>query len=294
MTPSNSPSWPLDSADHLAAALREDGLSEDEIAATAAALLPLAHWTVPAPTPDETRQLVERLLPQVPRPASPVRGALRARPAGLAGEFWLVLKLVRTQVNILAPSFWLASALVVALGGLLVAAAPNLSRSLVLQVVGPLLAYISTASAFRAGGLHMLEFELACPPSPRQLTLARLGLVLSYDLGLGLLLNLLLWPQSGSAFWLLTLHWLAPLLLAAGLTLLLSLRLPIGQAAALTYTGWLVALALALINSNGVQSPISPIPAGAEVALGAAGLVLLAIMLLALPRAVPGMLPRRG
>ena len=72
----------------------------------------------------------------------------------------------------------------------------------------------------------MLEFELASPPSPRQLTLARrLVVVLSYDLALGLLLSLLLWPRSGAGFWLLTLHWLAPLLLGVGLTLLLSLAL---------------------------------------------------------------------
>ena len=30
---------------------------------------------------------------------------------------------------------------------------------------------------FRASGMKMLEFELACPPSPRQLTLARLIVV---------------------------------------------------------------------------------------------------------------------
>jgi hypothetical protein len=198
---------------------------------------------------------------------------------------------VRTQVSVLAASFWLASLVVVALGALLVAAAPNLGPALVLQVAGPLLAYIGTASAFRAGSRHMLEFELACPPSPRQLTLARLILVLSYDLALGLLLTLLLLPGSGAAFWLLTLHWLAPLLLGMGLTLLLSLRLPIGQAAAIAYVGWLVMLAFLIVNA-GMQNPAAALPPAAEPAFGLAGLALLAVALLALPRAVNSLLPQ--
>src|SRR5262249_5783663 len=162
----------------LVALLSEQGLPEAELAATAAALHVLGEWPAPAPAPVDTLRLVEHLLPLVPAPASPVRQALRARRSGLVGEFWLMLRLVRTQVSVLAPSFWLASLVVVALGALLVAAAPNLGPALVLQVAGPLLAYIGTASAFRASGRHMLEFELACPPSPRQLTLARLILVL--------------------------------------------------------------------------------------------------------------------
>src|SRR5262249_54274766 len=156
---------------------REQGLPEDELAGTAAALQSLGDWPAPAPAPEDTRRLVERLLPLVPPPASSVRQALRARRSGLAGGFWLLLRRGRSQVSVLATSCWLASLVVVALGALLVAAAPNLGPALVLQVAGPLLAYIGTASAFRAGGLHMLEFELACPPSPRQLTLARLILV---------------------------------------------------------------------------------------------------------------------
>jgi hypothetical protein len=177
---------------------------------------------------------------------------------------------------------------------------PNLSRSFLLHVIGPLLAYIGAANAFRASGLKMLEFELACPPSPRQLTLARLTVVLSYDLALGLLLSLLLWPSSGAGspapvlaagFWLLSLHWLAPLLLGVGLTLLLSLRLPIGQAAALAYGAWLVLLALTLIGQNGLPGRAGGLPAPVELGLGLAGLALMFAAVLALPRALPWMLP---
>jgi hypothetical protein len=294
MNPANPSSQPARSErgpERLAAALREQGTPEDEIAPTVAALLPLAEWTAPVPSADETRRLIERLAPYLPATPSPVRQALRDRPAGLAGEFWLMLQLVRAQVSLLLPGFWLASVVVVALGGLLVWVVPNLSRSFILHVTGPLLAYIGTASAFRAGGLNMLEFELACPPSPRQLTLARLTVVLSYDLALGLLLSLLVWPQSGAGFGLLSLHWLAPLLLGVGLTLLLSLRISIAQAAAVTYTGWLVVLLMTLVGQNGVQGAASAIPPGEELALAAAGLALIAAMLAALPRAVAGLLP---
>ena len=293
----HSRSWPLDTVEHLADALREQGTPEAEIAETASALQPLADWAAPVPTPEDTRRLIAHLQPAAARAApvaSPTRLALQGWTGGVLEEAWGLLRLVRAQVGLLTPSFWLASVVIVALGVLLVWAAPNLSRSFLLYVIGPLLAYIGTASAFRASGLMMLEVELACPPSARQLTVARLSVVLSYDLALGLLLSALLWPGSGAGFWLLTLHWLAPLLLGIGLTLLLSLRAPIARAAAITYTGWLALLMLALIDGNGVQSAVSAIPPGAELGLGLAGVALMGLALLALPRAVPGLLPRRG
>jgi hypothetical protein len=292
MMKTNIPAWPLDQADHLAEALREQGESEEQILEFTSALIRLEEWQAPAPTPEDTLQLVDHLRSHVPA-GSPIRQALQARRTGLLAEFFLLLKLVRTQVSIFQPSFWLASAVIVLLGGMLILSGPVLNPTFVLQVIGPLLSYLGTATAFRGHGLYMLEFELACPPSPRQLTLARLMIVLCYDIGLGLLLSLSIWSYSGFGFWLITLHWLAPLLLGAGLTLLLSLRIPLHHSAMISYVGWLAVLVSAMIGQNAVQGSISVFSSMTEQGFGLAGLAMMSAVIIFLPRAITGLLPRK-
>ena len=183
--------------------------------------------------------------------------------------------------------------MIVLFGGLLILGGPDLNPTFLLQVTGPLLSYLGTTVAFRGNGLHILEFELACPPSPRQLTLSRLIIVLSYDILLGLLLSTFLWSFSGFSFWLLTLHWLAPLLLGIGLTLLLSLRIPIHQAAGISYVGWLAILVAGMISQNGIQRLAGTFSYGVELGFALAGLVMLGIVLMFLPKAITGLLPRQ-
>ncbi len=119
---------------------------------------------------------------------------------------------------------------------------PN--EELLLRASGPFLAYLGTIIAFRGAAVRALECELVCLPSPVQLALARLVIVLGYDVGLGLALSLALWAGGASQVLALTLSWLMPLLLVAGLALLLSLRLSIQAAASVAYGSWLAVLAI--------------------------------------------------
>jgi len=152
-----------------------------------------------------------------------------------------------------------------------------------------LLSYLGTASAFRGAALGTLEFELACPPSVRQLTLARLVLIIGYDTALTLAGSGLLWLWSGDAPLALTLQWLAPLLLVAGLTLVLSLRLAVAKAAAVTYVAWLIFLTPRWLQ-GGVGGAVPP-TASMDVLLGAAGLALLVAAVFATPAASVRLLP---
>jgi hypothetical protein len=287
-----TPVWPLDQVEHLAEALREQGASEEQILDLSKSLMRLNEWQAPSPTHADEQQLIEGLLPYLPG-VTPTRRVLRARPNGLISEFFTLLRLVKTQVSLFQPSFWLVSCGVVFFGGLLILGGPLLNPIFLLQVTGPLLSYLGTTVAFRGNGLHMLEFELACPPSPRQLTLSRLVIVLSYDILLGLLLSTFLWSFSASSFWLLTLHWLAPLLLETGLTLLLSLRVPIHQAAGISYVGWLALLVVGMISQNGVGRLAATFSYGAELGFALAGLVMVGLLLIFLPKAITGLLPRQ-
>ena len=277
-------SWPFERPEQLADALREQGASPEECADLLPAVRRLSEWQAPQPEPADTRRLLARLATELPAP-SPVRQAIREHRQR-TGIFWL-LATARAQVSLFGPAFWLVSALVTLVGAVVVLSKVLPDQELVLRASGPLLAYLGTIVAFRGPGLRVLELELVCLPSPLQLALARLVIVLGYDVGLGLALSLALWASGTGQVLALTLAWLMPLFLVAGLALLLSLRLSVQAAASLAYGSWLAVLAIGT-TSNLQTFLLAP---ALSVLPGCIGLALLVIALLRLQTGMHRLLP---
>jgi hypothetical protein len=268
--------------DRLARALAEQGLAADE----AADLLPdverLVAWTPSPPRPEETRRLLASLSPHLPQ----ARPAARRRPRD---ELERLVGLALTQATVLRVGFWTGSAAVMLVGVVLLLAAPNLSRSLVLLLAGPLLAYLGTAAGFRGESLRVLEVEFACPVTPRQLTIARLLVIVGYQAGVGMALTGLLAGAGGGPWLTVTLLWLAPLLVATGATLLASLRAGVARGGALVYGVWILAAVTSWrVGLAWVSSP------AAGLAVAALGLALIAAAVALLPAALPRALGRAG
>jgi hypothetical protein len=301
---STPPSWPLDSREHLDAALREQDATPGHIDAWAPVVQRLADWPERRVTLADTQRLLAALAPLVPA-RSAVREAIQVHYARRrAGIAWM-LDTARAQVSILRPSFWLVSVAVTVLCAYLeLAPWENVDAVLFLRATAPLLAFLSITAMFRGAGLRMLECEIACPPTALQLAIARLVIVLGYDIGLGLCLGLALWlhgvpgAPGEVSFLALTLHWLTPLLLVAGLALVLSLRLPAALASGIAYACWLAGLGLfysfasSLAPAGAYPAAALPtLPLGVEVALGLAGVALLSLGTLRFPNSVTRMLP---
>jgi hypothetical protein len=283
----NSSHWPFEQSEQLADALREQGAEPEEIADLLPALGRLSEWQAPQPSPTDTQRLLARLMPQMPA-LSPVRQAIRARQQRQGASLSWLLETARTQVSLFGLDFWLASVLATLVGTSVVLSKDFSTQELVLRAIGPVLAYLGTIFAFRGTGAQVLEFELVCLPSPLQLAVARLVIVLGYDLGLGFALGLALWMGGVGQVLALTLSWFMPLLLVAGLALLLSLRLSVQTAAALAYGSWLAFLALDTLSP--LQAfPLTPL---SDVLLGSLGLALLALALLRLHLDLHRLLPR--
>jgi hypothetical protein len=278
-------SWPFERPEQLTDALREQGASPDEGADLLPALRRLSEWPAPQPEPADTQRLLARLT-NVLLAFSPVRQAIREyRQSRHSSLSWL-LSTARAQVRLFGLAFWLVSALVTLLGAGVVLS-KVFDPHLVLRASGPLLAYLGTTVAFRGRGRRTLELELVCLPSPLQLALARLVIVLGYDVGLGLALSLALWAGGSGDVLALTLSWLMPLLLVAGVALLLSLRLSVQVAASLTYGSWLAFLAIC--NSAHLQTLL--LAPSLEVLPGCIGLASLCIALLRLHTGTYRLLP---
>jgi hypothetical protein len=291
----SSPShWPFEGGEHLDDALREQEATPAEIAEWAPVMGRLAAWPDRHITPTDSQRLLAALAPVVPAAtpaASPVRQALRQRFDHPQSRIAWLLDMACTQVSLFGQAFWLVSALVTLVGAMAVLGNSNASLStqeLMLRASGPFLAFLGTVIAFRGTQERVLECELVCPPAPLQLAMARLVIVLGYDLGLGLALCLALWAGGSAQVLALVLSWFTPLLLVAGLALLLSLRLSIQVAAALAYGSWLAVLAF---TTNWGLQVLSLTPLS-DAAIGCLGLAMLAVALLCLQADLPHLLPR--
>ena len=279
-------SWPFERPEQLAEALREQGAAPEECADLLPALHRLSEWQAPQPSPADTQRLLARLATELPA-LSPVRKAIREHRQRRYTGISFLLATARAQVSLFGLGFWLVSALVTLLGIVVVLSKVLPDQEVVLRASGPLLAYLGTIIAFRGRGARVLELELVCLPSPLQLAIARLVIVLGYDIGLSLALSLALWAGGSGDVLALALSWLMPLLLVAGLALLLSLRLSVQAAASLAYGSWLAFLTISSTSHLQVLL-LAPL---LEVLLGCLGLAGLFIALLRLHTNMHRLLP---
>jgi len=234
-------SRPSGDADRLTKKLQEQGFDDEDVATFLPLLERLGQWHAPSPTSEATDRLLARLEPLLPGP-SPIRVALQTGPVGFTSMLQERFAQTCLQLTLFRPWFWFSSTLIAILG-LILTAQSGVDRSLLLELLGPALSYLAVAAVTRAVPSNTLELEFACPVSAKQLTLTRLLIVLGYDVSLGLILSLV-WRAAGVNVLPLTLHWLAPLLLVSGLSLLLSGRLGVHLAVGAVTIAWLLSTIL--------------------------------------------------
>ena len=230
--------------DDLRERLRELDATPAEIAAWTPLVRRLTEWPEEHITPADQRHLLSVLEQAIPL-HSAMRQAIREQTPR---RVTALLITARTQVSLFGLGFWLVSALITLLGAAVVLGRMIPDQELALRVSGPLLAYLGTIVAFRGREARVLELELVCLPSPLQLAIARLVIVLGYDVGLSLVLSLVLWAGGSGQVLTLTLAWFMPLLLVAGLALLLMLRFSVRTASAVAYGSWLAFLAISAVS----------------------------------------------
>jgi len=270
----------------LARSLDELTLDEDERGVVMPALAALAAWTV-EPTSKDTQALIHHLSSLLPANA-PAPTNLRAR-SGVHDELEYLISVAVSQMTVLHAGFWVGSLVVMAIGGLLAASQQDGTRNVVLYLAGPLLAYIGTAVGFRAESIGVLEFEFACPITPRQLTVARLLVIVGYQTVAGLVMTVAFSAVIGSTVQQVVAMWLAPLLFGTGVTLLCSLRFRIAWAGAAVYAGWVGLVVLAWRFGSMALAASVPI----EVAIAGIGLASIGVAVWWLPAAMPSILNRR-
>lgn len=196
------------------AACRSEGT---EWRAVAAATVALAVATG-TPSPDLFAGVEARLT------AAP---ALVLTPAAIGGASppQTIVRLVTAQVPLIRNGLWLAAPLVFAVGAVMALTAPSQpGAGLLFALCAPAVAAAGVALVYGPHNDPGFELALATRTSPRTVLLARLALVVGYDLALALLANAVVaLVDPGLAFWPLVGLWLAPMAVLSAGSLLLSL-----------------------------------------------------------------------
>ena len=164
--------------------------------------------------------VVGRVAKEAARRRSRQRAPLRHRLRWLS-------HLVTSQLPLVRREIWPASTLVMAIGAavsLITSGRVGSIPGTALVLLAPLAAALGIAMIYGEENDPALELALATPTSPRLIVMARLVLVLAWDLGLAVAASLALAIVNGpAAFVPLVSLWFGPMLLLGCLALFLSL-----------------------------------------------------------------------
>ncbi len=212
----------------------------------------LQHWQAPVAAPQLTSALIEHLTAELPVAPKSLRQKLV--------EWWPLL-LLFSQIRVVGRSIWLASVLVMGLGTLVTLATFQWSGTPLLALLAPIVATVGVALLYDSDVEQILELENVTAASTRLLLLARLTLVFSFNLVLGLMGSLLLAAvQDEVSLWPLVLSWLAPMAFLSALAFLLSVLLVdalVSAAVSLTLWGLHIWLRYAPFGSDPLTSLFS-------------------------------------
>ena len=223
--------------DWTAAHLIECGACRAELARwrMVARAVGVALEAAPEPSPAVLAGVWERL------EAEPAVGSPARRLPG-----WLshVVSLVAGQVPLVRRQLWAASAVVMAVGAVFGMTAHTADAAAgVVGLLAPAIAAVGLALVYGPEVDPGLELTLATPTSPRSVLLARMTLVLGYDLGLALAANAVVIGARGDvSWWGLISQWLGPMLLLASVALLVSVTVGTAVAVTSALTLWTVRL----------------------------------------------------
>jgi hypothetical protein len=161
----------------------------------------------------------------------------RSRP-GLSGTLRKAIDIMKFQLPLVRRDLWPASAAMMLIG---ITVAVVADKQRVLYFIAPMIAATTLAAIYGPENDEANELVLATQTSPWKILLARLALVFTYNLGLGLAgslaLNLFL---NVGTFWPLVLTWLAPMAFLSMLALVLSMWIGTGKSVLATYALWLL------------------------------------------------------
>jgi hypothetical protein len=201
---------------------------------------------------------------------------------------WL-LDFVVGQIPIVRREIWPASAMLIATGAVVsLLLTGHASAGTVMALFAPLAAAVGLSLVYGPDNDPGLELALAAPVSPRLVLVARMTLVVGWDLALALTCTLLLGALGGGGPLLpLVAMWLGPMLILGCLCLALAVALGTRVAIAVAMALWAARILEVSRPSDGLLAPLTPVLDAiwqSDVAAIAIAAVALAVSVWLIPR----------
>lgn len=147
-------------------------------------------------------------------------------------------QLIRAQALLVRTEMWPVTALVMCIGVLVSLIA---KKTVVIYFLSPVLAASTLAVLYGPDHDPAMELSRSTPTSPWKILFARMSIVSSYNLLLGLLASLvLLFIMPPQMLGTIILGWFGPLAFLSALALLISIWLGTGSAITISYSLWLI------------------------------------------------------
>jgi hypothetical protein len=207
--------------------------------------------------------LADRIAGRIAAERRTTHSGFRARARWLVAFVWGQVPIVRREI-------WSASALILVIGAAVSLVPPGDSApGAALALAAPLAAALGIALVYGHENDPALELALATPTSPRLVVLARLTLVLAWDLALTLAASLAVVASAGRPDALAGLVglWLGPMLLLGCLSLTLSLL--VGTTPAIGVAGFIWLMRAAELADLANPQRLGSLGAGLGQVLGA-------------------------
>jgi hypothetical protein len=228
--------------------------------------------------PEVTTRLLERLF-AVESLSLPPQSAWRWRPAQ-------ALRVARWRLRLLGPSFWCAGVVLLAFVGAYTINTPQEQVALPLVLMGPLTMVLGLAHALRTTSRGLREIEASAPVSFAEVSSGLVMALVAFDSLLCVAVSAALALARLAPFAGLIAAWSAPLLLLAGISLVVALRFGVRAAALVGAGPWLLLALYSLLSPQAAVAALftAPTDIGEVVARLLVGLVGLMLLLWPLGR----------
>ncbi len=200
----------------------------------------LSDYTVPFPADRQIDAAVNSLKQYVP--------SRRKTFDRYSGKLQMLLARALSEAGLMSATYWLASAALFVVGYLLLYRAN--SQYYGAAVLAPLPFILGLIEVFKGREQGVLEVELTCKISAREIMLSRLVVIGLYSALLNTLFSAvtgLIMPEA--VVWKIMLAWIAPFTFTSGLALWFAMRLRGGFAVTAALSVWMVAV-LAVLSSQ--------------------------------------------
>lgn len=235
----------------------------------------LNSFTVPIPSEKEINITIDNLTGLVPARRKRIRD----------NKIFSLLKIASNEIRFLSSSYWLISFGIFILGMCLIlenygsiikGSSPYASAVL----MSPIPFILSFLEIFKGREEGVAELELSCKISIGEIMLSRLVIICIYNILLNTLFSAALVTLNNRiVFWKVTLMWLTPFTLAAGIGLILVSRMR-GSYVTVIFTGVWMVLVIRALSDKRITDYITRVNLVVYLILSIVGIILMAVQII--------------